>query len=130
MKPSPHSHDPIGSGLRRARPETPLPAGLHEAIMEAVQAARSTPHSTTSPPPWRFSIVTATALLAIAFGWWMSVSSPPGMNHFAIAGRALESSPRLPEQAAAAALSPLAQELEFLDQDLRRAASFVAASVP
>lgn len=126
----PPTHDFIADELRRVHPAAIPPSDLHESILQAIQNSRGVPIPKSTPWTARVAIAAAALFLAGTLGWLARGPAPAESNHLATAGRALQSAHRLPGQAGAAALAPLAQELEFLDQDLRRAVSFVAASVP
>lgn len=128
MKPKPASLQ-IETELRRSAPASQVPEGLHDDILRAVNAARTAPNPPrpTSGIPLRLALM---ALLIVTVGLWASLRPGVSTPRLEGMGLALQTTQQMPERASDVVIAPLAQELNFLDRDFRRAVAFVAASVP
>lgn len=129
--------------LKKSRPSDAAPADLHSSVMRAVrEVARERTveeprkHSPRLQPAWLTA--PALALLVAAAVWWLVQSQPqqPGVA-FAPAQPSLAGATELlsvhdsaMQKASAAALSPMAAEVEFLKQDVKNATEFLLASLP
>lgn len=99
--------------------------------MRAVRAAGDAPVQATATLRWRWLMVAAAASLMALGAWWWAFSRPPAGPHpLAEVGATLETTQAMPQLASAVVLSPLAQELEFLNRDIRSAVDVLVASVP
>jgi hypothetical protein len=116
--------------LKSAQPAQTVPDGLHDSVLRAVRgAARAQERQFTGTILHRLP-APALALLIVGGVWWMLNRSEPESQSLATAGAALERSHQLTQQAPAAVLAPLSQEMESLNRDFRNAVEFLVASVP
>lgn len=112
--------------LRNSRPAAQIPADLHGSIISSVRrACSSVPSDSRSPFAIWLSGAFATTVLIL--GVWWTLAQPA---HNQNTDLAWQMAPRLSEETAAAALSPLSNELNYLRQDLSNAVDFLVASVP
>ncbi len=131
MNPNHDSMSRLEADLRRNRPLSQPPADLHETIVRAVRAAGDAPVQPTATLRWRWLMAAAAASLVVLCAWrWPFSQSPAGPHPLAAVTATLETTQAMPQQASAAVLSPLAQELEFLNRDIRNAVDVLVASVP
>jgi hypothetical protein len=125
----------LDAALRIARPQVELPPLLHEAILGAVEAAER-PASAEPRGTWlRWVPVPALALLVVFGVWW-------GMRHRQPQPSAAETqslvwvstvmdvSDQMRGALPGAVVSPLSEELAYLDEDVGRTAEFLLASLP
>jgi hypothetical protein len=132
MKPTEHAIRRLEDELRRTKTDDPLPPGLHDSIVRAVRTAA---HSPARPPAPRLLLLRwvaapAFALVVAACVWWALARQSPVTPTLAVTTIALKEGQTMPQQASAAMLAPLSEEMELLHRDLRSAVDFLAASVP
>lgn len=120
----------LEANLRQNPPNARPPTDLHSSIVDAVQsiAISGNPQPALPLGRWVGAVMFATILALGA--WWGSVRSDQGGRTLGGAASALQGTQNIPEQASAAMLAPLSQELEFLNRDFRGAVDFVVAAVP
>lgn len=116
--------------LKSAQPAQTVPDGLHDSVMRAVRGASRDQERQSARTVLRWLPAPALALLIVGGVWWMLNRSEPESQSLATAGAALERSHQLTQQAPAAVLAPLSQEMESLNRDIRNAVEFLVASVP
>jgi len=116
--------------LKSAQSGQPVPAGLHDLVMRAVRGASRTQKQLFAPTILRWLPAPALALLVVAGVWWILSRSESKPQSMVTAAAALEQSLQLTQQAPAAVLAPLSQEMENLNRDFRNAVEVLVASVP
>ncbi len=127
--------------LKNARPADAAPDDLHAAIMRRVRnAARDQENCTTRRViNWRWLTAPGLAVL-VGLGLWLAVpekkSAPPALvsgdsaRSLAAAAATLEMTRAAVQNAPAAALAPMENEITLLRRDGRRALDLVFASLP
>jgi hypothetical protein len=129
----------LDQSLKKARPQTAVPAELHESIMRQVCAVRRPVTPARSPwPRWRWLAAPALAALALTAVWW-TLNRPTSLTPPRFVGvgpplasgmAALEWGEALTRRVPEEVLSPLSEEMTRLEQDLNRSAEFLMASLP
>lgn len=131
MKPNPPFNSQLEAELRQTRPVAHLPSDLHSSILGAVRsAAKSAQPQPALLPVGRWVVAVMFAALLVFCAWWGLVRPGTADHPFRDAGLALQGTQNIPEQASAAMLAPLSQELDFLNRDFRSAMDFLVASLP
>ena len=116
--------------LKAARPAQPVPGTLHGSIMRGVCAAADASERRAVPMILRWLPAPALALLTGLAVWWSVTWPPHDSASLAAATSALEQSHEITQNAPAAVLAPLSQEMEYLNRDFQSAVEFLMASVP
>lgn len=120
---------PLDAQLRQSAPAMTPPAGLHAEIVAAVRSA-----SRAAPPQagrGGRALIGALVLVLALGAWWLA--RRPSADVVVVADSMsgmLRETQKVPERASAAAIAPLAEELEYLNRDFEGALKFVLASVP
>jgi hypothetical protein len=128
----------LEQGLKRQPPPVASPAGLHDAIMRAVQAPSREASASRMPwfPRWQLAGI---SVLVAGLGFVLmrpfSTPSPAPVTaeatpSLALAGSVLDLGDSLVCAAPSVVLAPLATESASLDRDLARAGNFIIASLP
>ena len=130
MKPNPPSVSQLEAELRQTRPVAHPPSDLHSSILSVVRSAAESPQPQPALASGRWVIAAMFAALLVFCTWWGFVRPGTADNPFKDAGLALQGTQNIPEQASAAMLAPLSQELDFLNRDFRSAMDFLVASLP
>lgn len=130
---------PLEDRLRAARPEPVIPASLHEGIMARL-AERSGRRECGAPetqphfPRLAYAGALALCVLVAAFGW----ATRSGEHSITERGAQQAASSQLsgagellamPETLSAGAVAPLANELAMVQDDVRKAAAYVASAL-
>jgi hypothetical protein len=116
--------------LKAARPAQPVPDTLHASIMRGVCAAADARERQAAPRILSWLPAPALALLTGLAVWWSVTRPPHDSPSLAAATSALEQSHEITQNAPAAVLAPLSQEMEYLNRDFQNAMEFLIASVP
>ena len=127
----------VEDALRASRPETSMPAGLHDAIMDQVRAAGpKSPHPHASRA-WLFLLrwLSAPAFAAVALGAFLLLHSPPNRHDpLAVSPLAMGPALTLGDEATRtlppAVIAPLSEELQRVNLDLENTAQHLLASLP
>jgi hypothetical protein len=123
----------LDQALRGARPESPIPARLHNSIMNAVRAAE--PSATARRPALAFRWLAASSVAAavvIAACWIGLRPSPPPVRppSLAMASTAVAVSSQAPQAVPEAMIAPLSDELARIESDCDGGFQTVLASLP
>ena len=116
--------------LKAACPAQAVPNTLHASIMHGVCAAADARERQATPRILRWLPAPALALLTGLAVWWSATWSPHDSPSLTLATSALEQSHEITQNAPAAVLAPLSQEMEYLNRDFQSAVEFLIASVP
>ena len=130
--------------LKNSRPRDEVPADLHQRVMRAIrESARvRTVEENRKRSPWlhpAWRTAPTLALLVVAAVWWFNHRQPPQQPVVAVAPaqpslvgatELLDVSDQLMQTASAAALSPLASEMEAVKLDFQNMKEFLLASLP
>ncbi len=130
MNSNPLSTPRLEAELRQARPVVPLPDDLHGSILGAVRSAGKPVEAKPASPFGRWAVAAVCVVVVAAYAWRGDHRSSAAGHSLDDVNLAWQETRNIPEQASAVALSPLSQELEFLNRDFRGAVDFVAATVP
>jgi len=116
--------------LKAARPAVEIPAGLHGSVMRSLRKTARSPEKW----PWRLVLrwltVPGLALLIAAAYWLSSTGSAPPSTALDGVVVTLDEGHELTQRAPGALLSPLSEEMDSLNRDLRSAVEHLVASVP
>jgi hypothetical protein len=118
--------------LKAGVPQSVMPAELHARIMHQVRALERTRRLNVQLSWWAASALLVIAVVLSA-QWYprtqrVSTAAPP--SSLVGLSVAFERASRLPLESPKAFVSPLANELELLNADLRGAAGVLLASLP
>jgi hypothetical protein len=113
----------------RQKPAAPeLPLGLHASIMRAVDRGADQHEGARHFHGMWWPAGAFTALLLL--GWWWGLRSEPTSAPLAPVAMVLEQSHEVARSMPGQMVGPLSDELQFLDQDVTKAAAFLEASLP
>jgi hypothetical protein len=130
MKPNPLSSTRLEAALRRSLPAAQPHPELHRSILFAVRSATASGRPDPAFPLRRWVVAAVcVALLALCTRWGFHRPSYAGHSLRDVT-LALQGTDNIPEQASVVMVSPLSQELEFLNRDFSNAVKFLVASVP
>ena len=111
-------------------PAPTAPPALHASIMRAVQTADPPLPPAHKPSVVRWIAAAAVAVLLGAIWAWHSASLAPRRMALDTAGIALAKGTDMARSAPDAALAPLNDEWQRVNQDLHNTAQFVLAALP
>jgi hypothetical protein len=121
----------LDEALRGSVPASEMPPALHASIMDAVRLAGPPAPPMRKQSIARWLLAPAVALLVCAV-WAWHFGSRPAAPHIAFerAGSALATSREMARAVPGAALAPLTQEWQRLNQDLDNTTQFLLAALP
>ena len=124
-------YKPVDQALRDAVPELEVPPGLHTSIMGAVRTLGPTIPSARKPSSLRWLPASAlVALFCVVWAWHMGSKPAPAQSTFERAGTALATGEEMALAVPGAAVAPLTQEWQRLNQDLDNTTEFLLATLP
>ncbi|MGH7972934.1 MAG: hypothetical protein ACREIC_29820 [Limisphaerales bacterium] len=118
----------LEDALRQKPAEPEVPLGLHASIMHAVDRSADQHEGARHFPGMWWPASAFTALLLL--GLWWGLRSEPTSAPLAPVAMVLEQSHEVARSMPGQMVGPLSDELQFLDQDVTKAAAFLEASLP
>lgn len=118
----------VEEALRQKPAEPELPLGLHASIVHAVDRSVDQHEGARHFRGMWWPAGAFTALLLL--GLWWGLRSEPTSAPLAPVAVVLEQSHEVARSMPGQMVGPLSEELQFLDQDVTKAAAFLEASLP